>query len=349
MTSRIPHSNSIVHRNQLLAALSRPELHDVSATGQGNRAALESAYQLALALGRCRIFGTNPGPDLDGTIPASLALAAARELLVLLEGWKEEANSLEQSWLACKDSFQTENLCMEILADRMDAWAAFIAIDESCSRKCEGNDAASEQFSEVIDTLTDSLEAFDDALAKHEDLLSCVTETPLLENWRQELSTPYRETLPWWLDGRLEDTARCSQEEALSSMPGESLWRTLRAAHRQVGMFLLPELLDPATVAQSVPASTHVLRWLSPDNELRAELCLPDVSSTEAEMLPRSLNIIHIKSGETVRLEDRTVRLAGFDRELGEDGRAQFTLAELRRAQNNVLLIGGQTWTFEDR
>ena len=48
---------------------------------------------------------------------------------------------------------------------------------------------------------------------EHVHLLSVTAGLPLLENWRLMLVEPFREHLPWWLDGRLEHTAAAIERE----------------------------------------------------------------------------------------------------------------------------------------
>jgi len=57
--------------------------------------------------------------------------------------------------------------------------------------------------------LLDALATLDDQLQQDEQirLLSVATEMSLLDNWRKMLAEPYRDPLPWWLDGRLEAAA----------------------------------------------------------------------------------------------------------------------------------------------
>ena len=57
--------------------------------------------------------------------------------------------------------------------------------------------------------LLDSFDAVDGELQQGEQLrlLSVATELPLLDNSCEMLAEPYRDPLPWWLDGTLEVVA----------------------------------------------------------------------------------------------------------------------------------------------
>jgi hypothetical protein len=86
------------------------------------------------------------------------------------------------------------------------------------------------------DKILDAFRSLDSTLQSEEHLrlLSVAVELPLLENWRLMLADPFREALPWWLDGRLETAARAIEEEIqiparyLLNAIGESRWFTGR-------------------------------------------------------------------------------------------------------------------------
>ncbi len=98
---------------------------------------------------------------------------------------------------------RTSDLCMGILEARLEAWAAYLAIDESYSVAMDKADAATGTFSQVIDALLDGLVAWDEAIQWAEPLIASVAAGPnarLLDNWKKLLAAPYRQSPPWWLE-----------------------------------------------------------------------------------------------------------------------------------------------------
>src|SRR6185437_1496915 len=61
----------------------------------------------------------------------------------------------------------------------------------------------------------------DEALRRQQPLLSVAAGTELLANWRRLLVEPYRLSLPWWLDGSLEEVAGRLLNGLLALRPGE--------------------------------------------------------------------------------------------------------------------------------
>ena len=103
----------------------------------------------------------------------------------------------------------------------MDAWAAFVAIDEAYYDCKLAREPAAVEFDGVLDRLLDALDQFDDVLQEPDNLalLSILTGTELLKNWKHLLVGPYREVLPWWLDGTLEAAERRIERELTTSVP----------------------------------------------------------------------------------------------------------------------------------
>src|SRR5262249_34712833 len=126
--SRDPHANPAGCVDALRAALVQEELAEFGRAGPVTERAREAACDLAVAVGRCRLFGSEPGEDLDGTLPAPVALAAAVALAERLRGWAEEASTLGRRWDENDDPIEAEDLCLDLLEMRMDAWAAYVAI-----------------------------------------------------------------------------------------------------------------------------------------------------------------------------------------------------------------------------
>src|SRR5207253_3232913 len=90
-------------REDLRDALDDTDLEAVGSDGKAPPEAASAAYEVAIALGRCRLFGVEPGEGLLATLPPHLALAAAAELTRLLGGWADLADGLGEAWLAAVD------------------------------------------------------------------------------------------------------------------------------------------------------------------------------------------------------------------------------------------------------
>lgn len=218
---RDEHDDPAGCRDGLHAVLTLPELAEFDQPGPISARGRHAAYELAAALGRCRLFGVAPGDDLDGTLTTPLALAAARVLRDLLESGITDARELGERWDAAAEAHAAEDLCLNLLESRMECWAAYLAIDEAYAECMEAQDTDLGGFTGILDSLLAAIETFDQELQRQSGLLSVAAETELLQNWRNLLAAPYREPLPWWLDGSLEEAARRVQQEALTSQPDE--------------------------------------------------------------------------------------------------------------------------------
>src|SRR5262245_21624986 len=99
------------------------------AEGNTDEAAEEAAYRAAVALGRSRLFGVPLG-DWDGLLALPLARAAARELCRRLRRLRQRAGDLSVFWDQ-HDNIESREECLCLIEERMDAWAAFVSLDEA--------------------------------------------------------------------------------------------------------------------------------------------------------------------------------------------------------------------------
>ena len=123
-----------------------------------------------------------------------------------------------------------EETALDLLEGRMDAWAAFTAIDESCSKtawkllpkrpSCSGSNSATRWICSWGRRRNS-----DRLLMERVDDLAVAVETRLLENWRCLLAESWRTPLPWWLDGTLEAAHRTNIDKAVATMPSPAEWR----------------------------------------------------------------------------------------------------------------------------
>jgi hypothetical protein len=297
-------------------------------------------YQLAVALGRCRLFGVEPGEGLLTTLPPHLALAAAAELTRLLGGWADLADRLEEAWLAAVDPAEADNLCGGLLAVRMNVWAADTAIDEAHQDALVKVDPRAAALGAAIDRVQQARDVFDQKLTAQMDILSTAAGTHLLENWRALLADLYKEDLPWWLDGRLEEVARRLEEEV--SRPAQPALTRPACAE---GATEPPNAWDWLAVpflaaAGTSPTAVAHRDWQSLDGTVTATLAAgPNPGPTVRVNFFRGANGARDLAGTTAFL-------AGVPAVIDVEGNADFDVQALRRARDAgrplVLAVGTQ-------
>lgn len=196
----------------LMQAFAQPELSVFRTNQPIVSESKRAALWLAVALGRCRLFGVDLGQH-DGVLPPRIALAAAEECSRQLRDRAEKAITLAQDFETKPEGPVEENVGGELDCALelghfffvcMDLWAALVALDEAydaCIIAEDNSGAALERA--ITETLNDS-DALDEAMQDNVDTFCVVAETSLLENWRSLLVEPYRSMVPWWLDGTLE-------------------------------------------------------------------------------------------------------------------------------------------------
>jgi hypothetical protein len=225
-------------RKELVAARAQSELADLSIDTEPVRRA---AYWLAVVLGNCRLADLELAED-DGTLSVPVATAAGRRLGVLLSHWSEDARRLKERIAAAGSESEVNDCCFDLLEARMEAWAAFVAIDEAYQASLAERTNQDETLSTLIDLLLDRTEELDREMRQQLDLLSLVARFPLLDNWKRSLGPTYTEVLPWWLDGSWQETAEQLKTDA---------------------QFWLPGRLDPSrpTATPNVPPGPRASTW----------------------------------------------------------------------------------------
>jgi hypothetical protein len=341
--------------DELRAALSQPELEALEHPAKQAPAipgACKAALQVAFALGYCRLYGVAIEEDLDGVLPAQTALAAATALHQRLaemarlvgEGDEPEREREGSAVLLTED----EEFFLDLLEGRMDAWAAFTAIEEAL-QDCLAAPAAEadpleDQLDKAVDLLVEAAADLDERMCRQVKRLAVAADTNLLDNWRALLAEPWREPWPWWLDGTLEAAHKANLEEAFATMPDPAEWRRRVGrvkARRGYPRSVYPRIERPelaaAEGAAEAPRLGRSLRWISPDGVWTATLDLLTWSTPDLEKIRRPLVFSSDRSAPS--------ELAGPAR-LGRatspitDGLAYFTLAELREADELSLLVG---------
>ena len=212
---------------KLREALATPHLAEFDAVPSDE--AKRAALRVAICLGYCRLFGLDPGED-DGVLPIPEALGAAEALQGLITETVEMTKEYPQRWDHAQCGQEELDLTTDLLQARMDIHAAQIAIAEANLEAMVFDEPGADQLDSAWKRCEDSIIKLDELLQSPEvvELLSTITASHLLDNWRALLVEPYSLALPWWLDGTLEQTAARVEAEALATMPGPEEWRRLR-------------------------------------------------------------------------------------------------------------------------
>jgi hypothetical protein len=334
-------------RDDLRDAWTDPDLGKVDSTGQADRDGARAAYRLALCLGRCRLFGVEPGDDLRDVLPLNAALAAAADLTGLLENRARKAASLGEEWEQAVDPAEADNLCAGLLNVCMEAWAIGIALDRAVLEGEQQGDARARTLAEAIDRCHEALDRFDEALEGQLEVLATIAHTHLLENWRALLAPAYRENLPWWLDGRLEEIATRLREEAVRTLPGPAAWSEARRRAAAAGLVMTAAFsclllrARRAGRAEVLEAPPTLLKWTSPEGEA-AYLKLPREGETTL-----TVQFFTADRDPARMLDAQPVWLAGVPSEVRE-AKATFALAAVEEAGQDLRLeVGPERTTWQ--
>jgi len=177
-----------------------------------NRELCGYAFVALVAIGYCRLYGIGLPSAAEQVLaqpmPPALLVPAIHAALNLLQAATAHAHELPARFDDA-EPLEDMHVCTSGLHSRMETWAMLVAIDDAyqCYLNCRRADQA--VFADWLQQLRAADDAFTAALQQPEQmrLLSVATELPLLENWRKMLAGEYRELLPWWLDGTLEQIA----------------------------------------------------------------------------------------------------------------------------------------------
>jgi hypothetical protein len=210
-----PRKQSSGWRTELRHALTQPELARLE---HPSDATCRACYHLAVVLGHCRLEDVDLG-DLDGSLPAPLALVAAEMLGRLVDGWIRDVENLRDRLNDVRNGEEADELCFGVLEARMEAWAAFVVINEAYQVCAEDRSPEHGRFAPLMDTVLGGIETLDRLMQERIDVLARVAAFPLLENWKRLLGPTSAEVLPWWLDGRIEQRATQLDQEAFASLP----------------------------------------------------------------------------------------------------------------------------------
>ncbi|MCS7238204.1 MAG: hypothetical protein NZ899_08045 [Thermoguttaceae bacterium] len=336
-------------RTELIEALSDPRLEafdespwDVSPEAEA------AAYELALALGRCAICGVDLPEEIDGTLPAPEATAAARRLAEVCKDLCELIKTLGERWEEAETPEEGELLVAEVFEGLMETYAVMEALSQAYLAMEEDDDPNLRRFIIEFDRAAEAIRQLDEKAQDPEvlPLLSMVVDLPLYENWKSSLANSFASAPPWWLSGILEATAEQVNEET-DSLVREAIQRaggivppvSAISSHR-----VIPEQVFPAKVvslAAAGPSEVGSRResrfwWRSPDGKFFARLTIPR-QYPESGRVP--VEILGAKGLLAREWAGQPVRLNGVEVDADENAIARFPLEEVRKAVEDA---GGQ-------
>jgi hypothetical protein len=170
-----------------------PQLRQVQSACECAESGTAPAYELALALGRCRLFGVKVEEDF--TLGHAAFFAASDQMI---EQLKRVARWVVGAGDVC--AYLLRNVALEMLEIRMDAHAAYLALDEAyAAARCEGHPQA-DHMARRLNQVRRMIDVVDGNLKEQEQLLRLAASTHLLENWRRLLAPCFRGAMPWWVE-----------------------------------------------------------------------------------------------------------------------------------------------------
>lgn len=246
--------------------LARPGAASAQSAERGAASAeVTLAAEAAVAAGYGLLFTAAPPRP---AFPSRLALPAAERLQRLIAQGVADAESLPERWDAAEPA-EAEALVADLLATRMDAWAAVEAL--RATQPLAG-------LAEALEAVEASVGHFDRTLAEHADFLATLADTRILAEWRLSLVDAHRHPYPWWLAGILEATA-VEVDRSIAEMggvhrdgsgdgaPDGGLCERIRAVIER------PACVVGASGGEASPAP--LAAWRSPDGRLSARLLSP--------------------------------------------------------------------------
>jgi hypothetical protein len=156
----------------------------------------QAAMFFGQACGYCWLWGAqkvdNPSIDL---LP-NLIDALSRRISELTQ----ELSDFEIQFSETILEEEAELLATEVLRQRMDAWACWIAIDQALQQVLWENRERGFSLLARQSALADLIDQWDLDLQARADLLAVACNTFLLENWSNHLVAPFSDVPPWWID-----------------------------------------------------------------------------------------------------------------------------------------------------
>jgi hypothetical protein len=170
-----------------------PQLRQIRLACESAEAGTAAAYELALSLGRCRLFGVKVEEDF--ALGQAAFFAASGQMI---EHLKRVARWVMGAGDVC--AYLLRNAALEMLEIRMDAHAAYLALDEAyAAARFEGHPRA-DHMGRRLNQVRRMIDVVDGNLKEQEELLRLAAGTHLLENWRRLLAPCFRGAMPWWVE-----------------------------------------------------------------------------------------------------------------------------------------------------
>ncbi len=180
-----------------------------------NPEAIEAAIFFCQSLGYCRIWGVDLG-QRDGSVPAAMLPPVCAALTPRIVAATQRLENYERDMETAWTDEEQQLYSTSVLRLRMDAWAAWTAIDERVrmlGRQGIAPEDGGRPFGVILGELVQAIERWDVELLARADLLAAACDTALIDNWRTALAEPFRTALPWWLDDA------CWQQAANQPVP----------------------------------------------------------------------------------------------------------------------------------
>jgi len=232
MTTHQLDNDPLECRAMLAESLADPALACFAKGILPDDASRHAAYIVAVSIGRCRLFGIGTDREMDGALPLAVAHAAVQWMFLgVCHGLRAGANGLPKR-LNEAIAVEAEDLCLDLLAGRLNAWAAQVALEEAYRAEDDGAELDAKKLAGALDSLAGELLLVDDALRAVAIELTLAASGYLLENWRGLLAPEYVEIAPCWLTGELAQLAAQLAEQESEPFLDKDAWNIARRAIR---------------------------------------------------------------------------------------------------------------------
>ena len=348
-------------QDDLARAVANPALDALDQTPLVSDEAHLAAYELARSLGTCQWFLLPSGDDQSVVLTCRAAQAAAEQLLMNLKVWTQEARQLGTRWSESIDQAETDRRCAGLLDARNACAAVEIALTNAYLDAERSSDRWVTPLGERLDAVQDARDDFDAELQQDRDLLSTLTATDYLVNWRAlHYHFAPQEPLPWWFSEDLDDCGyqldRVFEQAFARDTVGEKasssvVVSTANWPHVPVVALAASRAEGPTGEQGQSDLRTNTYVWSSPggpnaEAAHRAVLVVPAVpeQGDETELW---LLFIGDDQEPTHAFAGQPVELASCQATVGPEGHAVFTYGQLRQAAADLRLFVGappQEW-----
>lgn len=162
--------------------------------------AQEAAFRLAVAVGRCRLFGIEPAEEsLRGELLWSMGDAALRAASRAAGRLWRELQLIEDMLLDCDTAPERHTLATGILEDRLDLEGARLAFHASQEEGIRAAGAAPPLWHQRLELYAAQLSDLDATIRSNQESLSAVAETYWPANVATCLASEIWLPRPWWL------------------------------------------------------------------------------------------------------------------------------------------------------